>query len=459
MTQLTTPMHIPVPANKVKQALPEFRLPKGMNSSIEYLRKLADKGARQIYGETLTAEVKERLNLELDTIEQKGFADYFLIWKDLIRTAKEKLDIWTSPGRSSAAGSLVCYCLGITKVDPLKHGLLFERFVNPDRSAMPDIDIDFEDGYRDRVIDLLKTKYGDDHVAEIISYTRAKDDRHMAVGYGIHACGVALSKEPMDHYCPLCLVDGRRVTMYDGDSIEDAGAVKIDILDFKAVSLLHHVVNSVFEKTGVQLDIDRTPLDDEETLQVFAKGKADDIFMFSNGMMKEHLRRLPGLTFNDLVALYTMLRPGQMENIPDLINRKKGLAPITYPIPAMEEYLSETYGMIIYQEQLILLSRVIAGFSREESDRYRKAVGKKKDPVLDEMKPRFISGGIKNGYSEEALNGLWEQWYADGRFLFNKSHAVCYTMLAYQMMYLKVRYPQEFQNAVNKSYGTDCNKH
>ena len=454
MKLIDPPFIYPIPTEKVKPSLPDFPLSEDVDRFV-YLMQLVSDGLAKRKVSNPSKEFLDRLNFELEIIDERDYVNYFLIVADLVRAAKEDFNLFVGPGRSSAAGSLVCYCLGITDVDPIKHDLLFERFINLDRYVLPDIDIDVEEGGKDILVQYLKDKYGDDHVTHIITYAmkenRGRIEERTIVGHGIHACGVALSKLPMSAYTPLTKVDDTVVTVYDGRCIEDAGPVKFDILDFKLLEQMHRIQDRIKADADKEFDVSRIPADDQATLEVFQRGETEGIFMFESTAIKKCLSIMHSVSFSDLVALNTMYRPGLMDYIPDFIARKNGQSKIEYALPCMEKYLSETYGMLIYQEQFMLLIQNIAGFSRADSDILRKAFAKKKDGVLNEMRPRFIQGGMANGYSESVLQSLWEQWYVDARYCFNKSHAVCYTKLAYQMMYLKVHFPKEFQNVISES--------
>ena len=454
MKLIDPPFIYPIPTEKVKPSLPDFPLSEDVDRFV-YLMQLVSDGLAKRKVSNPSKEFLDRLNFELEIIDEKDYVNYFLIVADLIRAAKEDFNLFVGPGRSSAAGSLVCYCLGITEVDPIKHDLLFERFINLDRYVLPDIDIDVEEGGKDILIQYLKDKYGDDHVTHIITYAmkenRGRIEERTIVGHGIHACGVAVSKLPTSSYTSLTKVDDIVVTVYDGHCIEDAGPVKFDILDFKVLEQMHIIQDCIKADVDKEFDVSCIPADDQATLDAFHRGETEGIFMFEPAAIKKCLRIIHSVSFCDLVALNTMYRPGLMDYIPDFIARKNGQSKIEYALPCMEKYLSETYGMLIYQEQLMLLIQNIAGLSRADSDILRKAFAKKKDEVLNEMRPRFILGGMANGYSESVLQSLWEQWYVDGRYCFNKSHAVCYTKLAYQMMYLKVHFPKEFYTVMNES--------
>ena len=438
--------------NKVKcnvvphaHIVPSIDIPKKFGNSgdkcDEYLKYLSFSKAKQIYGKELPAEVSDRLNEELHVIKQSGAANYFLFLQDMVHTAQSVLGVWVGPGRSSAAGSLVAYCLGITKIDPLKHNLLFERFMNPDGTTFPDIDLDFDKEGRLRVLDWLKQKYGEECFA------------HIVTKYGIHQCGFIVANEPIRNYVPVMVANTEddkgnqqrlNCILYEGSRVEESGLVKFDILDLRTLSMMKNIILKIRNK-GVCVDIERIPADDAKTFELFQQGDTKDVFQFESHRMQEYLRELQPTTFEDLVLLNTMYRPGLMEDIPMAIKFKKGESVINYAIPYMEELLYETYGILVYQEQLMQLSQRIAGFTACESDLLRKAIGKRQTNVLSMLKDRFMEGGIKNGYAKEILEKLWDE--QSGRFTFNKSHAVCYTWLAYQMAYLKANYPEEFKQA------------
>lgn len=448
MDYIEPPFVYPIPKVKVAPAPPDFPLPQGYDTCEEYLEHLVSQNG---IGKHST-EYSDRLAYELEIIKShNGTANYLLIVWDLILAAKNKFHIAVGPGHGSVAGSLVCYCLGITKVDPLKYNLLFERFISPDRDILPDIDIDFEDKAQDILVEYLKEKYGESCVSRIIAYNRAKDKERTIIGHGVHACGIALSNLPMSYYSPLTKVDNTVVTIYDGYHIEDAGPVIIDILDFNELTKLHKILNIIKKDKGINVDIDSIPIDDYNTLEAFANAETNGIFLFSSNRLKEQLMKLKSPTFEDLCAIHTLYRPGLIESIPEYISRKNGTSMIEYPLPIMEKYLKDTYGMMIYQEQIMLLSRCIANFSRQESDELRKAIGKLKKDKIDLFHQKFLGGGGSNGHSIEILESIWSDWCKRGLFLFNKSHAICYTFLAYQMMYLKVHFPDEFNMVISNT--------
>ena len=451
MNYIIPPTNYPVPSKKVAPDLPDYPLPEGFGNENAYLEYLVRQGAEQLYGTPVPDHVIDRVNFELEIIKDKSFTNYFLIVADMVCAAQERFNILVGPGRGSAPGSLVCYCLGITKVDPLKHDLLFERFICPDRDVLPDIDIDYEDGAQDILVCYLKEKYGESCVSHIITYNRTKDKERTIIGHGVHACGIALSNMPTSYYSPLTKVDNTIVTIYDGHHIEEAGPVKIDILDFNELTKIHKILDIIKKDKGIEVNIDRIPIDDPSTLDAFANAETNGIFLFWSGLLKEQLMKLKSPTFEDLCAIHTLYRPGLIESVPEYISRKNGTTVIEYPLPIMEKYLKETYGMMIYQEQIMLLSRCIANFSRQESDECRKAIGKLKKDKLDLLHQKFLDGGESNGHSKELLDSIWSEWCKTGLYLFNKSHAVSYTFMAYQMMYLKVHFPDEFYMVISNT--------
>ena len=494
-----------------------------------YLEYLSFSKANQIYGESLPEEVSDRLKFELQIIKQRGASGYFLFLQDVVNTAQSELSVWVGPGRGSAAGSLVCYCLGITKIDPLKHDLLFERFLSPEGPMFPDIDIDFDDEGRDRVIEWLQDKYGKECCAHIVSFrafstanafsTIAKAKQmpttetmgvsellsshygyywhsikdavkyepelrklvrkagaslrnafaNTAVlerkirGLGVHACGFVVADEPVSNWAPVstCSIEDSKgneqlvnCTQYDGWHVESSGLINFDFLGLKTLSQMRDICESIRVHNDKDFDIEKIPIDDERTMELFQTGQTDDVFQFSSKGMQKYLQKLHPTCFEDLVILNCMYRPGPMEYISTLVKQKHSKKEVKYMIPCMEKYLHNTYGIIVYQEQIMMLSRLIANFDRSESDLLRKALGKRKMDVLSVLKPRFIEGGIKNGHKKNALEKVWNEMEAKGMYAFQKSHAVCYTWLAYQMAYLKANYPKEFKHVMEK-YNTD----
>ena len=482
----------------------------------DYLAKLAYEGAVRRYGENMDDETKERLKFELYIMKTMGFPGYFLIVQDFINAARNQLDVSVGPGRGSAAGSAVAYCLGITQIDPIKYDLLFERFLNPDRISLPDIDVDFDDDGRGRVLNWVTEKYGQEKVAHIITYgTMAtklaiKDvarvqklplsesdrlcklipdkipDKKLnlpnAIAYvpelqeaeassdpvlrdtikyakmlegnvrntGVHACGTIICRDDITDWVPVSTADDKEtgekmlVTQYEGSVIEDTGLIKMDFLGLKTLSVIKEAVENIRQSKGIELNIDNIPIDDPATYKLYSEGRTVGTFQFESAGMQKYLRELQPSTFEDLIAMNALYRPGPMDYIPDFIDRKHGRKPIEYDIPVMEKYLKDTYGITVYQEQVMLLSRLLADFTRGESDALRKAMGKKLRDKLDHMKPKFIEGGRKNGHDPDVLEKIWADWEKFASYAFNKSHATCYSWVAYQTAYLKANYPSEY---------------
>ena len=520
----------------------------------DYLAELAYRGAARLYGEgsmvkgereiesalehsthhspltthpRLPDEVEERIRFELHIMKTMGFPGYFLIVQDFINSARDELDVMVGPGRGSAAGSVVAYCLGITKIDPLKYDLLFERFLNPDRISLPDIDTDFDDDGRGRVLKWVEDKYGHENCAHIITYAsmatknsikdvarvekvplaisnawckaipdRLKDpvtgeDMKMNLpnaikctpelrqaeasidpaqantikyakmlegtvrGTGIHACGFIICRDPISDWVPVSTADDpdfkdtkTNCTQYDGHVIESTGLIKMDFLGLKTLSELKDACANIKQTLGIDIDLDNIPIDDPKTYELYQQGRTIGTFQFESAGMQKYLRELKPTVFEDLIAMNALYRPGPMSYIPQFIRRKHGEEPITYDIPVMEQYLKDTYGITVYQEQVMLLSRLLADFTRGESDALRKAMGKKKKDIVDAMKPKFIEGGKKNGHDPKVLEKIWADWEAFASYAFNKSHAACYSWVAYQTAYLKANYPAEFMAAI-----------
>ena len=531
----------------------------------DYLEKLVWEGARKRYladrpelsgaseiKEALTEEQRERIVFELHTIKTMGFPGYFLIVSDYIRAARELLDVSVGPGRGSAAGSVVAYCLWITDIDPLKYDLLFERFLNPDRISLPDIDVDFDDAGRGRVLDWITEKYGKERVAHIITYgTMATKSSIADVGRvekidlsvvnklkeyipdrgfpdnikdengkppkvnlvncykyipelkhimqepgndelkkmltyaaeledtnrqtGIHACGVIIGAQDISNVAPVCVIKDKDtnsdvlVTQYDGHVVETVGLIKMDFLGLKNLTIIKNAIKMIKENHGVDIDIDHIPIDDELTYKLYCEGNTVGTFQFESAGMQKYLRELEPHVFEDLIAMNALYRPGPMDYIPDFIDRKQGRKPIEYDIPCMEKYLKDTYGITVYQEQVMLLSRQLAGFTRGQSDTLRKAMGKKQIEKMNELEVLFYEGGEKNGHPHEKLKKIWEDWKKFASYAFNKSHATCYSWIAYQTAYLKAHYPAEYMAAVMTSgqkdikritdFMDDCHKH
>ncbi len=515
-----------------KPILPNFPLPDDFTDNDDYLRYLTYEGAKRRWG-TPTKEQCERLDFELDTIKNMGFPGYFLIVQDFIQAGRDR-GVSIGPGRGSAAGSAVAYCLGITQLDPLKYDLLFERFLNPDRISLPDIDIDFDDDGRADVLKYVTDKYGADKVAHIITYgTMAakmalKDvarvqqlpvaegnrltkliPKHMPEvngkelkptlkncyeyvdefkaelnspsaqiretlkfarqlegnvrGTGVHACGVIIGRDPITDWVPVSTAtdkDGSKllVTQYEGCVIEETGLIKMDFLGLKTLSIIKEAVNNIRLTNGIEIDIDTIPIDDPKTYQLYCEGRTTGTFQFESPGMQKYLRELQPSVFEDLIAMNALYRPGPMAYIPDFIDRKHGKQPIVYDIPVMEKYLKDTYGVTVYQEQVMLLSRLLANFTRGESDTLRKAMGKKLIDKMNHLKGKFLEGGQANGHKPDVLEKIWADWEKFASYAFNKSHATCYSWVAYQTAYLKANYPAEYMAAVLSRNLTDITK-
>ena len=491
----------------------------------DYLAKLAYDGAKERYGDPLSKEVHERVKFELHIMKTMGFPGYFLIVQDFINSARDELGVMVGPGRGSAAGSVVAYCLGITKIDPMKYDLLFERFLNPDRISLPDIDTDFDDDGRGKVLEWVEDKYGHDKVAHIITYgtmatknaikdvarvekvplaevnalckqipdklsdsegnslkmnlpnaikcvpalreaeaspdprmrntiTYAKMLEGTVRGTGIHACGTIICRDAISDWVPVSTAEDKSdpghkllCTQYDGHVIEETGLIKMDFLGLKTLSILKEAVENVKLHRGIDIDLDTIPIDDPETYQLYSEGRTIGTFQFESAGMQKYLRELHPTTFEDIIAMNALYRPGPMDYIPSFIARKNGKEEIKYDIPCMEKYLKDTYGITVYQEQVMLLSRQLANFTRGQSDALRKAMGKKKKAIVDQMKPMFIEGGKKNGHDPKVLEKIWADWEKFASYAFNKSHATCYSWVAYQTAYLKAHYPAEYMAA------------
>ncbi|MCB0520659.1 MAG: DNA polymerase III subunit alpha [Lewinellaceae bacterium] len=521
--------------------LPAFPIPQGFQTQDDYLRHLTFQGAKKRYGH-LTPEIEERLNFELQVIKQSGYPGYFLIVQDFTNTARQ-MGVSVGPGRGSAAGSAVAYCIGITNVDPIKYDLLFERFLNPERVSMPDIDIDFDDRGRDQVINYVLEKYGRNQVAQIVTYgtmaaksslrdvgrvmnvplsevdrvaksfphqlgatladvladgdvspklkeklnnedvERANNFRLLAAGdddiakmiqtarklegsvrnTGIHACGVVITPDDITKYVPVTVAKDSDllVSQFDNSVAEAAGLLKMDFLGLKTLTIIKDAVRIIKEVQGIDIVPDDIPLDDPKTYELFQRGETIAIFQYESEGMQKHMKDLKPTTFEDLIAMNALYRPGPLAYIPDFIARKHGRQEITYDLPAMEEYLEETYGITVYQEQVMLLSQKLAGFTKGEADVLRKAMGKKQKAVLDKMFPKFMEGCAKNGHQKEVCEKVWKDWEAFASYAFNKSHSTCYAYVAFQTAYLKANYPAEFMAAVlsnNKDNITDLTK-
>lgn len=431
-----------------------------------YLEYLSFSKAKQIYGKPLSEDVADRLKYELEIIRQRGASGYFLFLQNIINIVQSELDVWVGPGRGSAAGSLVCYCLGITKIDPLKHDLLFERFLSPEGSMFPDIDVDVDDERREDVLELLQQIYGKDCCAHIVAFSTFPGDsvlRRRVRDLNVHACGFIVANDPIINWAPIATVgiedsEGNdkilRCVQYDGRHVEKSGLIKFDFISPQTLSQMREICMLIKTQKDENFNINTIPIDDEKTMKLFQAGQTEDVFLFDSQGMQKYLRDLHPTCFENLTILNCMYRPGPMEDLPMLIKRKKLKKGIKYIIPCMEKYLQNTYGIMVYQEQIMMLSRLIADFSRGESDLLRKALWRKNKDVLSVLKPKFIEGGMKNGHGKMALEKVWNEMEHKGIYAFNKSHAVCYTWLAYQMAYLKAHYPEEFKQVIEK-YNSD----
>ena len=488
----------------------------------DYLAKLAHDGAKKLYGDPIPSNVQEHINFELHVMKTMGFPGYFLIVQDFINAARTELDVMVGPGRGSAAGSVVAYCLGITKIDPLKYDLLFERFLNPDRVNLPDIDTDFDDDGRGKVLRWVMDKYGHENCAHIITYASmatknsikdvarveklpleksnflckaipdrlpdglkmnltnaikctpelreaevSQDSRERNTikyakmlegtirGTGIHACGFIICRDPISNWVPVSTADDpdypgfkTAVTQYDGHVIESTGLIKMDFLGLKTLSELKEACKVVKKTKNIDVDLDTIPIDDELTYQLYQQGRTIGTFQFESPGMQKYLRELHPTVFEDLIAMNALYRPGPMDYIPDFIKRKNDPTQVSYDIPCMEKYLKDTYGITVYQEQVMLLSRQLANFTRGESDALRKAMGKKKKAIVDAMKPKFIKQGTENGHDPKILEKIWGDWEKFASYAFNKSHATCYSWVAYQTAYMKAHFPAEYMAAL-----------
>ena len=449
--------------------VPAIYIPNGfgnekINEEDAYLEYLSFSKAKQIYGESLSEDVADSLKFELEIIMQRGASGYFLFLQDVINIVQSELDVCVGPGRGSAASSLVCYCLGITKIDPLKHDLLFERFLSVEGTKFPDIDIDFDDEGRERVIKWLQQKYGKECCAHIVLFSTSTfpDDlvlKQNDCGIGIHASGFIVANEPISNWAPISTVsimdsNGNdeilRCVQYDGWNVEKTGLIKFDFLGQKTLSQMRDICNLIKSRKNANFNIDTISIDDEKTFKLFQAGQTEDVFLFDSQGMQKYLRNLYPTCFEDLVILNCMFLPIIMEDIQTIIKHKKSKKGIKYIIPCMEKYLHNTYGFIVYQEQLMMLSRLIADFNRIESNRLRIALIRKNKDVLSFLKSKFIEGGMKNGHKKNALEKVWNEMEYKGMFALNKSHVVCYTWLAYQMVYLKAHYPEEFKQGIDK---------
>jgi len=490
--------------------LPAFDIPEGFETEDDYLRHLTYEGAGRRYPE-ITPEIRERLDFELETIKNTGYPGYFLIVQDFTSEAR-KMGVSVGPGRGSAAGSAVAYCIGITNVDPIAYDLLFERFLNPDRVSLPDIDIDFDDEGRGKIIDYVVKKYGQNQVAQIITYgtMAAKSSIRDAArvmelplpeanglaklvperpgvtlekafkevpelddisksqtkeaeilkqarvlegsvrNTGLHACGVIITPDDITRFIPVCVSKDSDlfVTQFDNSVVENAGMLKMDFLGLKTLSIIKTAMQYIEKRHDVKIDIDNIPLDDQKTFELYQRGQTNGTFQFESAGMQKHLRALKPDKFEDLIAMNALYRPGPMEYIPNFVKRKHGEEEISYDIPAMEEYLAETYGITVYQEQVMLLSQKLANFSKGDADVLRKAMGKKIFALLEKLKPKFLDGCKSNGHDVKVAEKVWKDWEAFAAYAFNKSHSTCYSIVAYHTAYLKAHYPAEYMASV-----------
>ncbi len=518
--------------------LPAFPIPDGFKTQDDYLRHLTFEGAKKRYG-TISPQVEERLNFELDVIRQSGYPGYFLIVQDFTNTAR-KMGVSVGPGRGSAAGSAVAYCTGITNVDPIKYDLLFERFLNPERISMPDIDIDFDDVGRNKVIEYVIDKYGRNQVAQIVTYgtmaaklsirdvgrvmnvplnevdriskafpthlgaslkkvltpgdidpglkekmnaediEKAYAFRKIAEGddeigqtiqtarklegsirnTGIHACGVVITPNDITQYVPVSVAKDSDllVSQFDNSVAESAGLLKMDFLGLKTLSIIKDAIALAKQTRNINIDPDEIPLDDQKTYQLFQRGDTIGIFQYESQGMQKYMRDLIPNKFEDLIAMNALYRPGPLAYIPNFVARKNGREAITYDLPAMEEYLAETYGITVYQEQVMLLSQKLANFTKGQADALRKGMGKKKKKIIDELYPLFIKGCEENGHPRKIVDKIWKDWEAFASYAFNKSHSTCYAMVAFQTAYLKAHYPAEFMASVLTHNKSDISK-
>lgn len=506
--------------------MPAYTLPPGFETQADYLRHLTYEGARRKYGE-ISGETAERIDFELNTIIGNKFEGYFLIVQDFTTEARN-MGVWVGPGRGSAAGSVVAYCLGITNVDPIKYDLLFERFLNPERVSMPDIDIDFDDQGRDRVLDYVAKKYGQRQMAQIITYgTMAarssikdvgrvlqltpketeklskmvpnnlslkdilgKDLKHFSGietlkqeeladiqllqqlgkgndlvaetlktavqlegsvrSTGVHACGVIIAPDDLTNFIPVATSKESPylLAQFDVNLIEAAGLLKMDFLGLRTLSIIKDAIRIIKERHGIEIDPDEIPLDDLKTYELYQRGETNGTFQFESPGMQKYLKELKPTQFGDLIAMNALYRPGPLKYIPEFIRRKLGQSPIRYDLPVQEELLRETYGITVYQEQVMLLSQRLAGFSKGKADELRKAMGKKKKEIIDKLKPEFIEGCTKNGFEPAICEKIWSDWEEFASYAFNKSHSTCYSVVAFQTAYLKANYPAEYMAAV-----------
>ena len=490
--------------------LPIYTIPSEFKTQDDYLKYLAFEGAKKRYP-VITDEIRERLDFELETIKKTGYPGYFLIVQDFTSKARE-MGVSVGPGRGSAAGSAVAYCTGITNVDPIAYDLLFERFLNPDRVSLPDIDIDFDDEGRDKVLQYVIEKYGKNQVAQIITYgtmaakssirdcarvmelplsdannlakliperpgtslekafEEVKELNDIKKGIdlraqvlkqaiilegslrntGTHACGVIITPDELTSLVPVSTArdSDMLVTQFDNSVVESAGMLKMDFLGLTTLTIIKTALRNIKKKHNIDIDIDTIPLDDVKTFQLYQRGETTGTFQFESEGMQSYLKGLKPDKLADLIAMNALYRPGPMEYIPNFIARKHGKEPIRYDLPEMEEFLEDTYGITVYQEQVMLLSQKLANFSKGDADVLRKAMGKKQKDVLDKMKDRFIAGCKQNGHDARIAEKIWKDWEAFAQYAFNKSHSTCYSLVAYQTAYLKANYPAEYMAAV-----------
>jgi DNA polymerase-3 subunit alpha len=502
--------------------MPHFALPDEFTDDNVYLKHLTYQGARLRWGENLTDDIRERIDFELDVIKTMGFPSYFLIVWDFLRAARE-MGVSVGPGRGSAAGSAVAYSLKITDIDPIKYDLLFERFLNPERISMPDIDIDFDEDGRELVLQWVVNKYGKDRVAHIITFgtmaakmaikdvarvqklplseanriaklvperpgitlaTAFKEVPELqeckksgdellrsTIQYaevlegsvrqtGVHACGIIIGRDNLEEHIPICINKDAElyVTQYDGKHVEDVGLLKMDFLGLKTLSIIKDALQFIKESKGIELDLDTIPLDDKETFDLYSRGDTTALFQFESPGMKKHLRALKPNRFEDLIAMNALYRPGPLEYIPNFINRKHGREKIEYDIPEMKEFLEETYGITVYQEQVMRLSQKLAGFTKGQADSLRKAMGKKQIAVMNKLKEQFVTGCLNQNYDKKKVEKIWSDWEAFAQYAFNKSHSTCYAYVSYQTAYLKAHFPGEFMSAVLSRNLSDIKK-
>lgn len=504
-----------------KPIMPDFPLPDEFDNADDYLRHLTYKGAEERY-RVITDDLRERIDYELGVIKRMGFPGYFLIVQDFLNAAR-RMNVSVGPGRGSAAGSVVAYCIRITDVDPIKYGLLFERFLNPERISMPDIDIDFDEDGREEVLRYVVEKYGKDKVAHIITFgtmaarmairdvarieklplpeadrlaklvperpgttlsraykevkelsdvkSRGTDLARRTLQYaetlegsvrhtGLHACGIIIGKDNLMDHIPICISKDTEflVTQFDGKHVEDVGMLKMDFLGLKTLSIIKDAVELIRQSKGIEVNINDIPLDDRETFELYSRGETTGLFQFESDGMKRYLRELKPNRFEDLIAMNALYRPGPMEYIPRFINRKHGREKIRYDLPIMEKLLKDTYGITVYQEQVMLLSQEMAGFSGGQADSLRKAMGKKKRKMMDELKEKFLEACSNRGISEKTADKVWRDWEAFAEYAFNKSHSTCYALVSYQTAWLKAHHPAEFMAAVLSRNISDIKK-